>query len=78
MKGVRFYNNLIDELVKHDIVPYVTLFHWDLPQALEDTCHGWLDDGNCTLDAFGEYARTAYSYFGDRVKHFITLNEPWT
>lgn len=74
--GVAFYNRLIDTLIAHDIEPWITLYHWDLPQALEDTNGGWL--GRETVNAFGGYARVCFQAFGDRVKHWITINESWT
>jgi len=72
-KGIAFYNSLIDELVAHNITPYVTLYHWDLPFPL---CQrgGWLNK-SCT-DWFEFYARTVAKHFGDRIKHYITFNEP--
>ena len=78
--GIDFYNALINTLIENDIEPWITLFHWDLPQQLEDDVGGWLDYSgqNIVADAFGEYARICFEAFGDRVKHWITLNEPWT
>jgi beta-galactosidase len=75
-EGIKFYNNLIDKLLEYDIEPWITLYHWDLPQALEDRYQGWLS--HQIVDDFGEYARTCFDAFGDRVKMWITLNESWT
>lgn len=71
-KGLDFYNNLIDECLKYGIVPFVTLYHWDMPLELEKQ-GGWTN--KATVDAFVEYARICFKAFGDRVKHFITFNE---
>jgi beta-glucosidase len=73
-EGVRFYSDLVDELLAHGITPSVTLYHWDLPQALEDA-GGWTD--RRTAERFGEYAEAVAAALGDRVPLFITLNEPW-
>jgi beta-glucosidase len=71
-KGVDFYHRLFDSMQKHGITPWVTMFHWDLPQALEDR-GGWRVRG--TVDAFARYAETIVQAYGDRVKNWITLNE---
>uniref|UniRef100_A0A0E0CX45 4-hydroxy-7-methoxy-3-oxo-3,4-dihydro-2H-1,4-benzoxazin-2-yl glucosidebeta-D-glucosidase n=1 Tax=Oryza meridionalis TaxID=40149 RepID=A0A0E0CX45_9ORYZ len=74
--GIDHYNKLIDALLAKGIQPYATLYHWDLPQALEDKYRGWLDKQ--IVDDFAAYAETCFREFGDRVKHWITLNEPHT
>jgi beta-glucosidase len=72
--GLDFYDRLVDELLAAEIQPYVTLFHWDTPQALEDE-GGWTT--RSTAEAFVEYAEAVASRLGDRVGHWITHNEPW-
>lgn len=74
--GIAFYNRLIDGLLARGIKPWVTLYHWDLPQALHDRYGGWLNVEESAKD-FERYARLCYERFGDRVKEWITLNEPW-
>ena len=71
-KGLEFYNKLINSCLKNGITPWVTLFHWDLPQSLEDR-GGWT--ARVTADAFAVYAETVVKALGDRVKNWITLNE---
>ncbi|XP_027908292.1 beta-glucosidase 24-like [Vigna unguiculata] len=75
-EGIRYYNNLIDNLLANGIKPYVTLFHWDLPQALEEEYGGFLS--RRVVDDFRDYAEICFRYFGNRVKYWITLNEPWS
>ncbi|KAF9260580.1 glycoside hydrolase family 1 protein [Marasmius fiardii PR-910] len=74
-EGVRFYRSIIEELVKNGITPCVTLYHWDLPQALYDRYTGWLD--RRIIDDFVNYAEVCFREFGDLVKHWVTHNEPW-
>src|SRR5215813_12585297 len=71
--GLDFYNRLIDELLKNGIEPYATLYHWDLPQALEDRGGGW--ESRDTAKAFGDYAGYVGERLTDRVKHIFTINE---
>ena len=72
--GLEFYSRLVDGLLAADITPFVTLYHWDLPQALQDA-GGW--PARATAEAFVEYAGVVSAALGDRVKNWITHNEPW-
>jgi beta-glucosidase len=72
--GLDFYDRLVDGLLAADIAPMVTLYHWDLPQALEDE-GGWTSRG--IVDAFTAYVDVVTDRLGDRVRQFITHNEPW-
>jgi beta-glucosidase len=85
--GVNFYSTLIDELVAAGITPYVTLYHWDLPQGLLDPprANGWwardpdtLEPKEEILDEWLAYVDTCFKMFGDRVKVWVTFNEAWT
>ncbi|MGZ5295792.1 MAG: GH1 family beta-glucosidase [Actinomycetota bacterium] len=71
--GLDFYDRLVDELLARSIDPFVTLYHWDLPQSLEDA-GGW--PIRATAEAFGEFAAVVARRLGDRVGHFATINEP--
>lgn len=74
-EGIVFYNRLIDCLLENGIEPWVTLYHWDLPQALQAEHNGWLNRE--LVPMFGKFSRICFEQFGDRVKNWITLNEPW-
>jgi beta-glucosidase len=73
-KGLDFYNRLVDELLANGIEPYATLYHWDLPQALQDRVGGWRSSE--TSKAFADYAGYVAERLSDRVKNFFTVNEP--
>ncbi|KAB1224903.1 Beta-glucosidase 29 [Morella rubra] len=75
-EGVEFYNQLINELLYNDIQPFITLFHWDSPQALEDEYGGFLSTN--IVNDYRDYADFCFKEFGDRVKYWVTFNEPNT
>ncbi len=72
--GLDFYSRLVDELLDKGILPWLTLYHWDLPQTLEDA-GGW--PNRDTAYRFVDYAAAVHDGLGDRVRHWTTLNEPW-
>jgi beta-glucosidase len=74
-KGLDFYSRLVDKLLEHDIQPWATLYHWDLPLALEQA-GGW--ESRETTQSFADYAEVVVSRLGDRVRHWFTINEPWS
>ncbi|MGC5017620.1 GH1 family beta-glucosidase [Micromonospora sp. DT47] len=73
-QGLDFYRRLVDELLAHGIEPWLTLYHWDLPQPLEDA-GGW--PARDTAARFADYAQLVADALGDRVRYWTTLNEPW-
>ncbi len=73
--GIDFYNRVIDACAEYNIEPWVTLYHWDLPDHLERTEQGWLNRQVC--DRFADYARVCFEHFGGRVRRWITINEAW-
>ncbi|KAJ9158759.1 hypothetical protein P3X46_024313 [Hevea brasiliensis] len=74
-EGIEFYNDVIDEIKNNGLKPFVTLFHWDTPQGLEDKYGGFLSSN--IVNDFRDYADLLFDKFGDRVKHWMTFNEPW-
>ncbi|KVH91147.1 hypothetical protein Ccrd_006850 [Cynara cardunculus var. scolymus] len=74
-KGIDYYNKLIDELLANGIEPFVTLFHWDLPNALEEEYMGFLSSK--IVADFVDYVDICFWEFGDRVKNWVTVNEPY-
>ncbi|KAK4412684.1 Oleuropein beta-glucosidase [Sesamum alatum] len=75
-EGIDYYNTVINTVIKHGLQPYVTLFHFDLPQALQEEYGGFLSKK--VVQDFREYVELCFWEFGDRVKHWITVNEPTT
>ncbi|VAH06639.1 unnamed protein product [Triticum turgidum subsp. durum] len=73
-KGLEYYNNLINELTRRGIQIHVTLYHLDFPQILEDEYHGWLSPR--VVDDFTAFADACFREFGDRVRHWTTMDEP--
>ncbi|ADC51644.1 beta-glucosidase [Alkalihalophilus pseudofirmus OF4] len=73
-EGLDYYHNLVDRLLEKGIEPMCTLYHWDLPQALQDK-GGW--DNRETIEAFLQYAELMFKEFEGKIKHWITFNEPW-
>ncbi|AES86837.2 putative beta-glucosidase [Medicago truncatula] len=75
-EGIRFYNNLIDELLANGQIPYVTLFHWDLPNILQEEYEGFCSP--YIINDFKDFVEICFQEFGDRVKHWVTFNEPFS
>ncbi len=74
-RGLDFYERLVDRLLERGVSPMATLYHWDLPQALQDRQGGWV--ARDTASQFTDYAATLFDVLGDRVDRWVTLNEPW-
>ncbi len=71
--GLRFYSELVDELLAHDIEPILTLYHWDVPQALVEEYGAW--ESRRIIDDFDNYCTTLYKHLGDRIRYWVSLNE---
>ncbi|KAJ3012043.1 UNVERIFIED_CONTAM: hypothetical protein HDU68_001403 [Siphonaria sp. JEL0065] len=72
--GIKYYSDMIDEIIKNGAEPFLTMFHWDLPQACQDQFKGFQSDK--FIDAFATYANVLLTNYGDRVNYWLTLNEP--
>ncbi|KFK43731.1 hypothetical protein AALP_AA1G165100 [Arabis alpina] len=75
-EGITYYNNIINGLISRGITPFVTIYHWDLPQTLQDEYEGFLD--HQIIEDLRNYADVCFQRFGDRVKNWITINQPYT
>ncbi|KAL0330498.1 UNVERIFIED_CONTAM: Furcatin hydrolase [Sesamum radiatum] len=75
-QGIDYYNDLINTVIANDMKPFVTLFHFDLPHSLQQEYDGFLSRD--VAEFFREYAELCFREFGDRVKYWMTLNEPWS
>ncbi|OAY44743.1 cyanogenic beta-glucosidase [Manihot esculenta] len=75
-EGIEFYNRVINETIRKGLEPFVTIFHWDTPQALEDKYGGFLSSN--IVNDYRDYADLLFEKFGDRVKYWMTFNEPWS
>ncbi|XP_075644782.1 beta-glucosidase 17-like isoform X2 [Castanea sativa] len=73
-RGITFYNNLINHLLSQGLKPFITLFHWDVPQALEEEYGGFLSQN--IVNDYRNYVDVCFKEFGDRVKYWVTINEP--
>lgn len=73
LRGLMFYEHLINELIKYHIEPIITLYHWDLPQALQDKYGGW--ESRRIIEDFSKYCEIVFNQFGDRVTYWVTFNE---
>ncbi|OCT99436.1 beta-klotho [Xenopus laevis] len=73
--GVRYYNNMINLLISKNVMPVITLYHWDLPAAIQERHGGWPNE--TVIHLFHDYAKFCFHRFGDRVKYWITMHNPY-
>ncbi|KAI8843818.1 glycoside hydrolase superfamily [Chytriomyces cf. hyalinus JEL632] len=73
-EGIKFYSDMIDEVKRQGAEPYLTMFHWDLPQSCQDQFNGWQSDR--IIEVFADYANILFDNYGDRVNYWLTSNEP--
>ncbi|WP_153043279.1 family 1 glycosylhydrolase, partial [Bacillus cereus] len=72
-KGLQFYDDIINELIANKIEPVLTIYHWDIPQALMEEYGAW--ESRRVIEDFKNFAITLFKRYGDRVKYWVTLNE---
>ncbi len=72
-KGIKFYHQVIDQLIKNGIEPIITIYHWDLPQSLQDEYEGW--ESRKVIDDFLDYSEVLFKEYGNKVKYWVSLNE---
>ncbi|KAK7891225.1 hypothetical protein WMY93_023188 [Mugilogobius chulae] len=75
-RGIQYYDDLLDTLLENNITPIVTLYHWDLPQVLQEKYGGWQNIS--IINHFNDFANLCFEKFGNRVKYWITFNNPWS
>lgn len=74
--GIKFYHEIIDELLLYNITPYVTIYHWDLPNYIDEKYNGWLGDE--IINLFLQYGILLFTEYGHKIKNWMTINEPYT
>ncbi|KAI8899868.1 glycosyl hydrolase family protein [Globomyces pollinis-pini] len=72
--GIKFYSDMIDEIIRNGAMPILTMYHWDIPQSCHDQYQSWMN--RKVIDDFTNYADVLFQNYGDRVQYFLTLNEP--
>jgi len=75
-EGIQFYHNIFDECLRYNITPYATIYHWDLPEYLDISMNGWLNES--IVHYFLDYSKILFQEYKDKVKFWMTINEPLT